>query len=156
MKSLRDVVLSVIICLMCLYLLYYWSTVPSNITIEKENIKGEVTDTDIKKAEVENIEIPVFRGRLLAKLYADEATYKKGEPIKLKNPVVYHYGMTKVTKIMGKFGEMNIAEENSDEIDLKDMRIWGDLRLEQRSHDAGVDSRTMDPVRVQSESKKND
>jgi len=115
------------------YVVYYWCMPPT--TFEKKGVKVEVTNTDIQKAKIENIEVPVFNGRLIARLYADEATYKKGEPIKLKNPTVYHYGMTKVTKITGKFGEMNIAEENSDEIDLKDMKIWGDLRLEQRSND---------------------
>lgn len=88
---------------------------------------------DVKESAVgEKVEIPIeIDGIVVVRIYAEEALFVEGEPVKFVKPIIYHYGEEHTTKISGDNGELYI-KDNCKEIDFSSMKVYGNLHIEQQ------------------------
>ena len=114
-------------------LIAYWIFPHDEMTIQHKDVQVNVKSGSPSGEgwKMKEVTLPVFDGDLIMRLYADEAFYEKGKPVLFKNPIIYHYGITKITRIAGKHGELHLVK-GMQEVDFANMKVWGNLHIEQR------------------------
>lgn len=118
------------------YYLKYKTKEHINTYARSKIVEDSDKDGGIESFSTSNVELPIeFDGEVLVRMYADEAYFEVAKPIMFKNPVIYHYGVERITRISGKQGELHLAKDTkgvAKEVDFANMKIWGNLRIVQK------------------------
>jgi len=117
-KALIAVLIALL--LWCAYLLSCKQVDKVHITVPR---RGKPTVT----WNVSKLRIPVFRGKLVCEIFADEARSDDGQGVELDNPTIFYYGEGIVTKVTGQKGTGELVDG-----DLKNLRVWGKTHIERR------------------------
>ena len=109
--------------LLVLMVLCHWlltlPTAPVHITIPKEGTA---------QWNVSQLRVPIYRGKLVCEIFADEAHSVSGKAVELDNPIIFYYGPDMVTKITGQKGTGELVDG-----ELKNLRVWGKTHVERRA-----------------------
>jgi len=115
----------------CFARLYFLN---KKVTYQNKKVKATAQVNDILEASImKDIELTIFEGELLTRMYAKEMNYQRGFPVRFTRPVIFHFGKDKMTKIQGDWGRMILKSDKLGDMDFKNIKIWGNLRMEQKA-----------------------
>ena len=120
--------------ILTLCIVYLYNSKNQKLTYDNKKIKVQANIPDVLEATImKDIELTIFEGELLTRLYAEEMNYQRGSPIHFTRPIIFHFGKDKMTKIQGNWGRMILKTDKLGDMDFKNIKIWGNLRVEQKS-----------------------
>ena len=130
-NKIYNIIFYLIILIICI--VYIYNSKNQKVIYQTKKVKVQANSNILEESIMEDIKITIFEGELLTRLYAEEMTYQRGSPVRFLKPIVFHFGKDKMTKIQGNWGEMVLKTDKLGDMDFQNIRIWGNLRVEQKA-----------------------